>query len=212
MSNFQAHFLSFLDRRISFCGSLFVPAYPQTGLKGRPLKSVLVFGTIFLSDRYDKTIPQSWRKGQRGSWWENSSHLQSAQVLRLKLVLNISKHCWSLPHTACEENLVSKVSKITQTTGKSACVYPLLIGPLWNCAQPFCLSSITSHFSVYCCCFLQLDSFFGMFCLESSLLSELSDFLWIVFTANVSVRPGNSCWKTERSALSLWLELGEELL
>ena len=95
----------------------------------------------------------AWRgKGQRENWWGNSSHLQSAQVLRLKLVLNISKHCWSLSHTAYEENLFSKVSKITQTTGKSACVYPLLIGPLWNCAQPFCLSSITSHFSAVASC------------------------------------------------------------
>ena len=187
---------------------------PRLAWRAGPWKVFLFSAQFFSPTEMTKpTHNLAWRrKGQRGSWWENSSHLQSAQVLRLKLVLNISEHCWSLPHTACEENLVSKVSKITQTTGKSACVYPLLIGPLWNCAQPFCLSSITSHFSVYCCCFLQLDSFFGMFCLESSLLSELSDFLWIVFTANVSVRPGNSCWKTERSALSLWLELGEELL
>ena len=46
-------------------GSLYVPAYPQTGLKGRPLKSVLVFGTIFLSDRNDKTNPQSCMKEER---------------------------------------------------------------------------------------------------------------------------------------------------
>ena len=67
MSNFQAHFLSFLDMtlKISFYGSLYVPAYPQTGLKGRALKSVLVFGTIFLSDRNDKTSPQSCMKEER---------------------------------------------------------------------------------------------------------------------------------------------------
>ena len=40
-------------------------AYPQTGLKGGALKSVLVFGTIFLSDRNDKTNPQSCKKEER---------------------------------------------------------------------------------------------------------------------------------------------------
>ena len=128
---------------------------PRLAWRAGPWK-VFLFSAQFFSPT-EMTKP-THRKGQRGSWWENSSHLQSAQVLRLKLVLNISKHCWSLPHTTCEENLVSKVSKITQTTGKSACVYPLLIEPLWSCAQPYCFSSIISHSSAVASCINRVAS------------------------------------------------------
>ena len=133
---------------------------PRLAWRAGPWK-VFLFSAQFFSPT-EMTKPAhnlAWRrKGQRGSWWENSSHLQSAQVLRLKLVLNISEHCWSLSHTACEENLVSKVSKITQTTGKSACVYPLLIEPLWSCAQPYYFSSIISHSSAVASCINRVAS------------------------------------------------------
>ena len=154
MSNFQAHFLSFWTGESPFVALSMFLLTPRLAWRAGPWKVFLFSAQFFSPTEMTKpTHNLAWRrKGQRGSWWENSSHLQSAQVLRLKLVLNISEHCWSLPHTACEENLVSKVSKITQTTGKSACVYPLLIGPLWNCALPFCLSSITSHFSTVASC------------------------------------------------------------
>ena len=72
------------------CSSLFVRAYPQAGLKGRPLKRVFFFPDFSLEKDW-RILPFYWKEGMRKM--VKDFHLQCAQMLRLKLILNITQHC-----------------------------------------------------------------------------------------------------------------------
>ena len=173
------------------CSSLFVRAYPQAGLKGRPLKRVFFFSGLFSR----KGLADTPILLERGN--EEDGERFSPAMCSDASTQTYSQHNAALlkssPHNL---HKLSPVFARISSNNVEILLYPLLTGPLWNCApQPYWL--IVVAVSTW-----SFPSDFSRIPLPVT-LPDYSDFVFLATSVSVkktvvSVTPGNSCRMTGR--------------
>ena len=173
------------------CSSLFVRAYPQAGLKGRPLKRVFFFSGLFSR----KGLADTPILLERGN--EEDGERFSPAMCSDASTQTYSQHNAALlkssPHNL---HKLSPVFARISSNNVEILLYPLLTGPLWNCApQPYWL--IVVAVSTW-----SFPSDFSRIPLPVT-LPDYSDFVFLATSVSVkktvvSVTPGNSCRVTGR--------------
>ena len=175
-----------------YCLDNWAPDGGQLGPKAQPSEAHLPRTVGGQSNaRIFKAPVLQIRISKRGRW-QKTSHLQRAQMLWFKLVLNITKHCRSLPHTPCTKSPVTKVM--------------LEDDYLYTIPSPN-RTTLKLCPAILPCCYVHFNlvsswpAFLRIVRLNWNPAHSVGSFLfllWMVFTAGGSVTPGNSCRMTRR--------------